>query len=114
MVMLPKGPKFGKHCVPLTNGEKPWRGYCGVRDEGPWSLRKPCSCSTAMTTGGQHGPSFCCPRSFVPGQLTGWRAGRFTPSPPLLGIHLSLETLKRRSGTHALQNYLGIQKLLCC
>lgn len=30
--MLPKGPKFGKHCVPLTNGEKPWRGHCGVRD----------------------------------------------------------------------------------
>ena len=32
MVVLPKGPKFGKHCVAFTKGEKSWRAHCRVRD----------------------------------------------------------------------------------
>lgn len=74
--MLPNETEFGEHYVTLMKGNMPGEAIgelgnrtqvlCPRAPEAPVrvSFGKSSSCSSAMTTRGQHGPSFCSFCSF--------------------------------------------------
>lgn len=125
--MLPKELTFGKHHVPfmkrkisprevfecqgLAGGAgQAWEGDSGPGAH-PWpaSSGKPSGCSATTTARGQHGSSFS--GSFS-SSLAALGMEALTGFPPpnhgIFWIHLSLGTLKWRSGTHSLQSYYQI------